>query len=232
MLGSAMSPSGEEAMSTIRQLIASHYDGIMKRTAEDCPGALEQIDEILQDIRDHIQTIDRRVFSKRNDLLIAIRLVEAFRIFNWIKICLACGAYQSVFRELRFMLDGVAQAYYIDINHIDAPLSCKLEVYRALGEIRGFMGRSLLDRIKGLPVKKELEDVYRDLSNFVHPSVEESRNWIASPPPEGPVDSLKQVRYDRELLDEALGRCRQVGDLLIKVNANFVEKFLEIAETD
>ncbi len=206
--------------------ILSHYSRILKQTKDDVPGALNEIEKFLDDIRTHIKGIDRRIYSRRNELLIAIRLVEAFRIFNWIKICLACGSYQSVFRELRFMLDGVAQACYIDLNHFDASLVSKLEVYKALGEVGGFIGSSLFDRIKGFKKKQILKNLYAELSRFVHPSIEESRRWIESAPAKELVDSLKFNRFDRELLDQATKKCKEVAHLLISIDDHFIKEFL------
>lgn len=206
--------------------ILSHYSNILKQTKDNVPGALNEIEKILDDIRTHIKGIDRGIYSRRNELLIAIRLVEAFRIFNWIKICLACGSYQSVFRELRFMLDGVAQACYIDLNHFDASLVSKLEVYKALGKVGGFIGTSLFDRIRGFKKKQILKDLYAELSRFVHPSIEESRRWIESAPAKELVDSLKFNRFDRELLDQAIKKCKEVAHLLILIDDHFIKEFL------
>ncbi|NQT55896.1 MAG: hypothetical protein HQ551_06675 [Desulfobacteraceae bacterium] len=214
-------------MSHFDEIISPYYYDIIQETEKHATNVSGEVDMILDDIRKNIRSIDPKVFSKRNELLFAIRLVEAFRIFNWIKVCLTCGSYQSVFRELRFMLDGVAQACYIDLNHSDTSLTSKLEVYKALGDIGGFIGSSLFDRIKGFQEKQKLKDLYRDLSRFVHPSIEESRKWIESPPPEGVVDSLKFNRYDRELFDEALEKSKQVGKLLVSLNNHFVEQFLK-----
>jgi hypothetical protein len=206
--------------------ILSNYSHFVEQTKDDAPRALNEIENILDDIRAHIRGIHKEVYSKRIELLIAIRLVEAFRIFNWIKICLACGSYQSVFRELKFMLDGVAQACYIDLNHFDASLVSKLEVYKALGDMGGFIGSSLFDRIKGFKKKQILKDIYTELSRFVHPSIEESRRWIESTPPKELVDSLKFNRFDRELLDQAIEKCKEVGHLLILIDDHFVKEFL------
>ena len=116
-------------MANFNELISAFYKEIIEKTEDDARSVFKDIDNVLDHIRDHIRGIDQRVFCRRNDLLIAIRLVEAFRIFNWIKVCVTCGSYQSIFRELRFMLDGIAQACYIDLNHMEASLECKLEVY-------------------------------------------------------------------------------------------------------
>lgn len=217
-------------MGNFNELISAFYEEIIEKTEADANHAFKGIDSVLDLIRDHIRGIDQRVFCRRNDLLIAIRMVEAFRIFNWIKVCLTCGSYQSIFRELRFMLDGVAQACYIDLNHMEASLECKLEVYKALGEIGGFIGSSLFDRIKGFQEKQEIKELYRELSRFVHPSIEESRRRIESPPPGGVVDSLKFNMYDHELLDLAVKKCKQVGSLLVSIDKHFVEECLRSAD--
>jgi hypothetical protein len=44
------------------------------------------------------------------------------------------GSYKAVFGELRFMLESVTQAYYVDLNHYNTSIMCKLEVYKALGD--------------------------------------------------------------------------------------------------
>jgi hypothetical protein len=207
--------------------IFSNYDEIITKTGEDASYVFNEIDKVLEDIRKDIKQIDPEVFCKRNELLVAIRLVEAFRIFNWIKVCLACGSYQSVFRELRFMIDGIAQACYIDLNHIEASLESKLEVYKALEEMGGLIGGALFDRIKGLNRKQELKDVYSELSRFMHPSIEESRARVGTPPAEKVVDSLKFVRYNQGLLDQAIDKCRQVWSSLIFVNDHFVKECLK-----
>jgi hypothetical protein len=198
----------------------------VRQTFNGAPRALNEIENILDDIRVHIRGIPPKVFLRRNELLIAIRLVETFRIFNWVKICLACGSYQSVFRELRFMLDGVAQACYIDLNHFDASLVSKLEVYKALGEMGGFIGSSLFDRIKGFKKKQSLKNIYTELSRFVHPSIEESWRWIESTPQKELVDSLKFNRFDQELLDQAIQKCKEVGHMLILIDDHFVREVL------
>jgi hypothetical protein len=206
--------------------ILADYRGIAEQTHKNAPKALNEIDRILDDIRSHIRGIDKEVFSRRNELLIAIRLVEAFRIFNWIKVCLACGSYQSVLRELRFMLDGVAQACYIDLNHCGASLVCKLEVYKALGDVGGFIESTLFDRHRGFEKRQDLKELYSELSRFVHPSIEESRRWIERARPDESIDSLKFNRFDKEILDWATGKCKEVGRMLVSVDDYFIKQYL------
>ncbi|MFC1836714.1 hypothetical protein ACFL2Q_18650 [Thermodesulfobacteriota bacterium] len=220
-------------MTAVIDLSVPDYNHIIEETFTRNSLAVDEIDAVLSDLREHIRKIDERVFVKRNELLIAIRLVEAFRIFKWIKVCLACGSYQSVFRELRFMLDAIAQACYIDLNHVDVPLSCKLEVFKALGENGGFIGSRLFERISGFQEKRRLIDLYKQLSRFVHPSIEESRKRIESRGSEEEVvDSLKRNRFDPVLLAEALTKCKDVAGMLLSVNSHFVNELRNCSETE
>ena len=219
-------------MVNFNELISASYKEIIEKTEANAEHVLKDIDNVIVQIRDHIRGIDQRVFCRRNELLIAIRMVESFRIFNWIKVCSTCGSYQSIFRELRFMLDGVAQACYIDLNHMGASLESKLEVYKALGEIGGFIGSSLFDRIKGFQDKQKIKEVYSDLSRYVHPSIEESRRRIESPPSGGVVDSLKFNIYDRELLILAVDKCKQVASLLISIDNHFIGECIRRLDQD
>ena len=57
----------------------------------------------------------------------------------------------------------------------------KLEVYKILGEMGGFIDTNLFDRSKDFKDKKRLKDIYQDLSLFVHPSIKECKIWIETP---------------------------------------------------
>jgi hypothetical protein len=210
--------------------ILSNYIDIIDQTMKDAPTSLIEINNILDEIRSHIRGIKEEVFSQRNELLIAIRLVEAFRIYNWIKVCIACGSYQSVFRELRFMLDGIAQACYIDLNHVDASLQTKLEVYKALCDLGGFIGSALFDRLTGFTKKQDLKNLYSQLSLYVHPSINESRRWVDVRKHEELVDIMKFNKFDVELLNEVLTKCKDVGRMLISIDEYFNKEFLKIRD--
>lgn len=206
--------------------IFSNYSHIIEQTDKDAQIALQEIDNVLDDITSHISNIDMDVLSRKNELLIAIRLTEAIRMFSWIKICLYCGSYQSVFRELRFMLDSVAQGCYIDLNHFDASLLSKLEVYKALGEIGSFIGSNIFEKLKGFPKKQDLKDLYGKLSLFVHPSIQEANKWFQNRQPNEMVYSMISNKYNRELLDHTIEKCKEVGVMLISIDNYFIDRFL------
>jgi hypothetical protein len=68
--------------------------------------------------------------------------------------------------------------------------------------------------------------IYSELSRFVHPSIEESRRWIEYTPPKELVDSMKFNRFDGDLLTQTIGKCKEVGRLLISIDEYFVREYL------
>lgn len=76
--------------------------------------------------------------------------------------------------ELRFMIDSMVQAYYIDLHHSTASLEMKLEVFKALSEYQGFIASKLINKSEFTePEKNKLKALYNDLSNYAHPSHKE-----------------------------------------------------------
>jgi hypothetical protein len=84
------------------------------------------------------------------------------------------GNYHQSIRELRYILESALQAYYIDREHPEATMGCKLEIIK---EIDKLIGARLIDRTD-LEHKKELKELYSDLSKYVHSSYEELRQAI------------------------------------------------------
>lgn len=203
------------------------YKEIIKKTLNQSEYPLEEIDRIAQDLRNHINQLDQRIIDRRNDLLIALRFVETFRILDWIKICILCGAYQTVFKELRFLLDSVMQAYYIDYNHHEASLKARFEVYKALENWGGFIGTKLFSKVKGIHFREELNLHYRELSNYVHPSTEESLTFIDANTPNF-VDSLKKNTYNEDLIKKCIEEVHKTKNLLIQIDSHFEKSLLEL----
>lgn len=99
------------------------------------------------------------------------RVVFFYRELRWIQNCISQNAYHQAIRELRFVLDSIIQAYYIDERHYNLEMPCKLEIVKEIEEWGGFGGR-LIDRT-ALRHKRELKNLYGELSAYVHSSHKE-----------------------------------------------------------
>lgn len=97
------------------------------------------------------------------------RLISFYREFKWLRKCIAENAYHLAIRELRFILDSMVQAYYVDKRHQAADITCKLEIIK---EVEGLYGTKMIDETD-LTHKTQLEKLYRGLCSYVHSSYEE-----------------------------------------------------------
>ena len=209
-------------------IILEDYNTIYQKTINLNSQDLNQIDIIIEKLRKHIKSLNKKLYNKRESLLIAIRFVECFKIFKWIKVCLAYGSYNSAFRDLRFLIDSIIQAYYIDLNHFNASLKSKLEVLKGLSEYAKFYGSELINKITNLPNKQKLRDLFGELSNYVHASYEESKPFIDATSKKDVIDSLKYNRYDETLLKKCIDKCIEVSDKIIEIDEDFEKKYLKI----
>ncbi len=103
------------------------------------------------------------------------RFVELHKNLNWIFVCVLSGSYHSAIRELRFVLDSMLQAYYLDKEHPAADVPCKLEVLREIERER--FGSRIIERI-AVQDKAAIRDLYHELSQFVHSSYQEMKSVL------------------------------------------------------
>ena len=102
------------------------------------------------------------------DSLLYFRYFELQKQLNLLHFNILSGSYHQSIRELRYILESVIQSYYIDKNHPNVRVTCKLEV---LKEIDKFVGSRLIEKTD-LKYKNELKELYSDLSKHVHSSYE------------------------------------------------------------
>lgn len=113
------------------------------------------------------------------------RLVYFYHEFRWIRDCISQNAYHQAIRELRFILDSMVQAYYIDKEHPSTKMQCKLEIVKELD--RHYRGQ--LIEPTGLEHKETLKELYGELSGYVHSSYKELSALQSRSPRE--LESLK-----------------------------------------
>jgi len=99
--------------------------------------------------------------------LVLKRLMEWHRIAIWSCMAAYHGSYDSVARELRFLVEDAAQSLYADQQ---GPADSVDEKVRWL-ETNRLRGKSLIDAIDlALDLKAKLHSIYRELCDYVHPS--------------------------------------------------------------
>ncbi|WP_287588322.1 hypothetical protein [Candidatus Borrarchaeum sp.] len=115
-----------------------------------------------------------------NTQLFLRRGIELFLNLTWIQNCVLSGAYHQAIRELRYSLETMIQSYYLDINHPEASLECKLEILKELADLdRPITAGNVIDKSK-LDNKKKLKKLYKELSSYVHPSFTEIDSGVTT----------------------------------------------------
>ncbi len=192
----------------------------------------ETIDEIISEILENMYHLDPDLRVLRDELLMTVRLTECLKIFDWILLYLVIGSYKSVHKELRFMLESICQAFYIDFNHFSSSLDTKFEVLKALGNYGSFVGSKLIDKTKlNKSLKREIKEIYGILSNYIHPSFEESKLLLKriKKAKKDQKETLSSIIYSKKFdefsVNKCLLNCKNVKDLILKINIKFNEVY-------
>lgn len=116
-------------------------------------------------------------FKLENSLLI-IRIAALMDHIPWIWSNVQYGAYHQAIRELRYVFESMLQAFYIDEGHPDSTLACKVELVKEIEKTKyRLYGQPLIDELD-VSDKQSLKVLYRDLSKYVHCSLDELRGYL------------------------------------------------------
>lgn len=113
---------------------------------------------------------------KRESDLVFARINDWIRISDWNCLAAFSGAYDSVARELRFLIEDVAQTVYIDQKMEEGEVQAKVQVHGELDRKRK-RGRYAIEKAtKAVSAtwleKKMYDELYRLLCGYVHPTKE------------------------------------------------------------
>ena len=97
------------------------------------------------------------------------QFVTLLRSLSWITAAVVGGAYESAARDLRFVLEDMCQAMYLDTTCSQLPPQD--DMYLIVRRRKVPRGRRLV-RAVGLPseIESEVCAIYNQLSDYVHPS--------------------------------------------------------------
>ncbi len=155
----------------------------------------------------------------------AVRFTECFQTLRWIELLALGGGYYLAIRELRSMLEGVIQAYYIDCKYPALDVIGKLAVLNELIDVgqRQSHGRGLIN-IATPPEKNEISDLYGKLCQYVHPTVAQMEAILGSPESDREIIRLMSPNYNQELFEQCCELSGQVVSHILNINRDFVQK--------
>lgn len=133
--------------------------------------------------------------------------------FNWIQHCVLSGAYHQAFRELRYLLEMMVQAYFLDTNHSDAMIETKMEILKALENLnKPITGCNFIDKTD-LGNKKKLKKLYKDLSGFVHPSFKEIQSKL-----------YYTIQFNEKLFNDCKDKFTEVLNALKEITKSYIKQ--------
>lgn len=97
-------------------------------------------------------------------------LLELFRISGHIVFLSCNGLYRNAFDDIRYVLESIVQALYIDHRHPETPLGTKIEILKEVEDKREYHAVRLIDELENLDHKDKLREEYKKLSRIIHPS--------------------------------------------------------------
>ncbi len=176
----------------------------------------------------HIDEIDSRIMDEREKLLSAYRYTECIRTIGSFQKLSEHFYYSTIIREIRFSLESVIQALYIDINHYTASLSSKLEVYKALSDFQGFIAKNLFNRVKvKKSLRKRIRKQYSELSNYVHGSKDEIIQLTSRD-----INDVLVFHYDENMENFCRKKGIEFVDIVLDISKEFETKYLEKLDLD
>lgn len=98
-------------------------------------------------------------------------LLELFRISAHIVFLSCNGLYRNAFDDIRYALESIVQATYIDHEHPETPFSTKMEILKEIEGQRDYRAKPLIEKKLKLGTHKQrLNKEYEELSRKIHPS--------------------------------------------------------------
>ena len=186
--------------------------------------------ELEQKLSNYIKQLPSSLIENRRNLLLALRFNELFNIHYWIMTCIKFGFYETAIRELRYTIDVILQAVYIDKVHHSVDINSKLIIQEALEQWRGFMGTRLAKKIR-LSTQNEIQGLYSELSEYVHGSIQELRPKINQVKQYDSLAlGLRKPRFNPQMQRKALGLSRKILDLIFRIHDEFKEWYVQYIE--
>lgn len=153
------------------------FRGIVKKSKKECHDELEAIHELVWDFNSHffeayyecVSTNGKHRLPKYYNSLVDTCFLELWRISGHILFLSFNGLYRSAFDNIRYILELIIQALYIDLRHPKINLRIKIEILKEVEDKREYHAVRLIDELK-IDHKSKLREEYKKLSRIIHPS--------------------------------------------------------------
>jgi len=156
------------------------FRDVSEKSKKECIDELEKIHQLILIIKDfdksfkECETSDGKTLLPRYaHSLVFTCYVELVRISGHILFLSCNGLYINAFNNIRYALESIVQALYIDVRHPKSDLKTKIEILKEVEDKYEYRFGRLIRELKHIDNKKELIEEYRKLSQIIHPTHEQ-----------------------------------------------------------
>jgi len=152
------------------------FQEIVEKSKEECGDRLEKIRQLTFIIPDFNKSLTK--CCKPNGKVILPQYVhslvhtcylELFRVSAHIFFLSCNGLYRNAFDDIRYVLESIVQALYIDLRHPKTDINTKIEILKEVEDKREYHAVRLIDELE-INHKDKLKREYKKLSLIIHPS--------------------------------------------------------------
>ncbi len=161
------------------------------------------------------ETYDKKEY---NNSLVFRRFLGWHRSLQWCILSAHAGVYEGIARELRFILEDLAQAMYIDQKLGNSDIVSKTRATSILEDLR-LRGTRLIDKAEMDDVKQEMKELYDVLCDYVHPSAELVQKIL--------TDDQYIFTFDESQFQTALDLYSKVSDLILALTISRFPRSIE-----
>lgn len=141
------------------------------KSGEKCGDNLKKIHQLTFIMEHSIESYEK-TDTVVPDSLVSVSYFELFRISAYVLLLSCNGLYRTAFGEIRYLLELIFQALYIDQRHPNTDLRTKIEILKEVENKREYRSGRLINDLK-IGFKGELRKEYRKLSRTIHPTHEQ-----------------------------------------------------------
>lgn len=160
--------------------------------------------------------------------VVFLQFSRLFKEIYWLQLLFHHGNYPIIYRNLRYLLELIAQAYYVDSQHPNLSLDEKMEKTKEMEElvygwrlVKGVLCEALDSNEES--VRSNFKPLWDYLNKHVHPSAKQM-DIVATED----FSSLLTDSFNENLARDVLTATNEIFDL---VNIVIVRKFLRVKES-
>jgi len=156
-------------------VLEKEFRAVFKKSKEECGEKLEEIRQLTfvqgafyKSLKESFSLSKEYKLKVRNSLVFWC-FMELARISGHIVFFSCNGFYRNAFDNIRYALESIVQALYIDHRHPKTPLETKIEILKEVEDKREYHAVRLIDELE-IDHKDNLKKEYKKLSQIIHPS--------------------------------------------------------------